>query len=146
MTTETDIIAPQGVTVDTSQGKIIVMPIKVGQIPAFADAISTFIDEYKDKGINIEQLEEVDIDIVEAITKHGNTVLNAAAIATRQEKEIIEALDLEEFAKLVAAVFRVNIDFFVKRVLPALQAAKGLADNGLGQTPSNPSQEGQASA
>jgi hypothetical protein len=50
-------------------------------------------------------------------------VITATAVASRRPKEWVEGLALDEAIRLAAAVFEVNADFFVQRVVPAVQHA-----------------------
>jgi len=51
--------------------------------------------------------------------------LAAIAIAARKPQDWVEALSLDDAITLATALFEVNADFFVQRVVPTLQQASG---------------------
>ncbi|MCB1630603.1 MAG: hypothetical protein H7A12_07270 [Pseudomonadales bacterium] len=65
----------------------------------------------------------------------GDDLVRAVAIATDQTEDWLGELLPDEFLPLVTAVVEVNADFFVRRVLPALNAATETTLATLGMTP-----------
>jgi hypothetical protein len=90
-------------------------PIRVGEIPKILSAIKPFSD----------QLMADQIDWLGIVTQHGDSLLAAIAIAARKPQDWVEALSLDDAITLATALFEVNADFFVQRVVPTLQQAAG---------------------
>lgn len=119
-------------------------PITVGQLPRFVKAIrpafgalvalvpaasspggqagqgaEPFIGNVGDAAA--EAAESVDaVELLGLIADHGDAINEAVAIVTGEPREVIEALNLEEAAEVLRAVWAVNQDFFTQRVLPLL--------------------------
>lgn len=74
-------------------------------------------------------------DLATVITVGGEDLVRAVAIATDQTEDRLGELLPDEFLALVTAVVDVNADFFVRRVLPALNAATETTLATLGVTP-----------
>lgn len=80
-----------------------------------------------------------DPDWLALLTEHGDAILDALAIAARRPREWVEALSLDNAVQLATALFEVNVDFFVQRVVPAIQSAAARIDRNVraaGMTPS----------
>lgn len=92
-----------------------ISPIRVGEIPKILSAIKPFSD----------QLMADQIDWLWIVTQHGDSLLAAIAIAARKPQDWVEALSLDDAITLATALFEVNADFFVQRVVPTMQQAAG---------------------
>ena len=57
------------------------------------------------------------------LAEHGEAVIDAVAIASRRPPEWVTNLALDDAVRLAEAVFEVNADFFIQRVLPSLTEA-----------------------
>ncbi|OED39004.1 hypothetical protein AB833_17340 [Chromatiales bacterium (ex Bugula neritina AB1)] len=90
-----------------------IAPIRVGDIPKLLTAIQPFS----------EQLLAEQIDWFAIVTHHGERLLQAMAIAARKPLQWVEALALDDAIQLATALFEVNADFFIQRVMPALRQA-----------------------
>lgn len=65
-------------------------------------------------------------------------MIEAVAIASRRPNEWVAGLELDEAIRLAQAVFEVNADFFIRRLLPAITEAAGRIGPRLGgPAPSN---------
>lgn len=133
---ELSVIEPIAESVPFRGAEVRVEPLKVGQLAAFARAL---------RGMSVATILAAGRGdpgaLFTLVTEHGDQIIEACAIATRQTRESIEQADTDEFILLAATVIRVNLDFFVRR-LPAMleQAARvrGLVANGDGPTRSTP--------
>ncbi len=112
--------------------EITIQPVTIRRIGKVANAIGRV-------HVNMQQPTE-DI-LVELITWHTEDMIEAIVAATGLESAFVAALEFDDFAKLLLAVFKVNQSFFDR--LPAL--AGGLevviASVGRGQRPSPISNE-----
>lgn len=102
-------------------------PLKLGEIPGFARAIRPLASSLS-----------VSPDWLGLLAEHGDAVIDAVAIASRQPKAWLDALELDDAVNLTEAVFEVNADFFIQRVWPSLNAAAAQIGNRMpGATPSS---------
>ena len=87
-------------------------PLKVGELPAFARAVQPVAASLS-----------ASPDWLALLAEHGEAVIEAVAIASRRPAEWVAGLGLDEAVRLAEAVFEVNADFFIQRVLPSLTEA-----------------------
>ena len=132
MTDEYNAIEPIATEVNFRGAKRHITPLKVGQLPKFARAI---------KGIGADGLAALETGdvagIFDLIAVHGEQIIEAASVASNIERKEIEEADSDELLLLIAAVMRVNADFFARRLLPTIKA-QAQAMNGAGLTQSTP--------
>jgi len=88
-------------------------PIRLGEVPSLARVLAPLAG----------QIGREDTDWLELLAQHGGSVLTALSIASRKPREWIDQLPVDEAIRLAAALLEVNADFFVHRVVPALEAA-----------------------
>ncbi|AOS78350.1 hypothetical protein Q5W_04885 [Hydrogenophaga sp. PBC] len=102
--------APKVVTVaDTA---IELTPIRLGELPRLLATVRPIAADLS-----------AEPDWFDLLARHGEAVLELLTLATRRERAWVNDLSLEEAVTLAAAVFEVNADFFVRRVVPAIQGA-----------------------
>ena len=87
-------------------------PLKIGELPAFVRAIRPFATYIG-----------VEVDWLALFGERGEDVLVALAVAARRPREWVAQLSLDAAIQLAEAVFEVNADFFIRRVLPSLTEA-----------------------
>jgi hypothetical protein len=87
-------------------------PIRLGELPRLLAAVRPLAADLS-----------VEPDWLALLARHGEAVLELLTLATRRERAWINDLSLEDAVQLAAAVFEVNADFFVGRVVPAIQGA-----------------------
>lgn len=88
------------------------MPLKVGELPAFARAVQPMVQRLS-----------ASPDWLALMADDGEAVIEAVSIASRRPLEWVAGLDLDDAVRLAQAVFEVNADFFVRRLMPAIDAA-----------------------
>ena len=96
-------------------------PLKVGELPAFARAVQPVVDSLS-----------VSNDWMALLAKHGEAVIAAVAIASRRPAAWVAGLELDEAVRLADAVFEVNADFFIRRLLPVITETAGRIGQRLG--------------
>lgn len=111
-----DILDPPSVEVTLNGRPVTIRPLTVGQIPAFARAIRPLGDLFQ----RIESLTTA--DVLDMLADHGEQVIEAAAVATGLQGEDLQDVNPGEFVSLVAAVIRVNADFFRRALTAGRQA------------------------
>lgn len=111
-----DTLVPHGAEVTLAGETLHILPLKVGQMPAFVRAISPMM----------QQLARNHIDWLELFGMHGDALLTAVSIATGKPRTWIDALDADEAIVLAAKVIEVNADFFTRKVMPRLNQELGV--------------------
>jgi len=113
-------------------------PLKVKDLPAFLAAIEPIAQELM-RG-----------DIMAALARHADRVIEATAIGAGVERAWLEEQTPDVLVDLAAKVLEVNADFFARAVLPRLtDAAETLAritETASGGTSGSPGSSPQASA
>lgn len=120
---------PQPQSLEIAGDTLALTPIRVGEVPALLAAIKPIAPH----------LVNGDPDWLALLTEHGDAILDALAIVARRPREWVEALSLDDAVQLATALFEVNVDFFVQRVVPAIQSAAARIDRNVravGMTPS----------
>ncbi|QKS31495.1 MAG: hypothetical protein HT579_04235 [Candidatus Accumulibacter similis] len=108
---------PLPVSIEIRGETLDLTPLRVGELPAFVRAIRPFA----------EQLTTA-IDWLGICADHGESLLEAVALASRRPRLWVDGLALDEAIRLAEALLEVNADFFVRRVSPEIdRVARRLA-------------------
>ena len=105
-------LPPVPLSIEIAGERIDLTPLKVGEVPAFARAVQPIA-----AGLSGSP------DWLALLADHGEAVIAAIAIATRRPVVWVAGLDLDEAVRLAEAVFGVNADFFIQRLLPSVTQA-----------------------
>ena len=105
-------LPPVPVTLVIGGERLDLTPLKVGDVPAFARAVQPVAASLS-----------ASPDWLALLAEHGEAVIDAVAIASRRPPEWVTNLALDDAVHLAEAVFEVNADFFIQRVLPSLTEA-----------------------
>ena len=105
-------LPPVPVTLVIGGERLDLTPLKVGDVPAFARAVQPLAASLS-----------ASPDWLALLAEHGEAVIDAVAIASRRPPEWVTNLALDDAVHLAEAVFEVNADFFIQRVLPSLTEA-----------------------
>ena len=116
-------LPPVPVFVEIAGEHIDLAPLKVGEVPAFARAVQPIAASLS-----------ASPDWLALMAEHGEAAIAAIAVATRRPVEWVAGLDLDEAVRLAEAVFGVNADFFIRRLLPSVTQAAAR----IGQTLESP--------
>lgn len=113
---ELEQLQPQSVVVKVRAEAVIVTPILVKELAAFTKAVASML----------QTIQEADPDNLMTILlmSHTEAIIRAIAIGIRRDMDFVNNLDIDDLVKLGNAVLEVNIDFFIQRVLPALQQGR----------------------
>ncbi len=86
-----------------------IVPLKVGELPAFARAVRPIAAKLGP-----------DPDWLQLLSEDGEAVILAVAIACRRAPDWVAGLAVDEAVCLGEALFQVNADFFIRRVVPQI--------------------------
>ena len=114
-------LPPVPVTLVIGGERLDLTPLKVGDVPAFARAVQPVAASLS-----------VSPDWLALLAEHGEAVIDAIAIASRRPPEWVTNLEIDDAVRLAEAVFEVNADFFIQRVLPSLTEAATRVSQTLG--------------
>ena len=114
-------LPPVPVTLVVGGERLELTPLKVGDVPAFARAVQPVAASLS-----------ASPDWLALLAEHGEAVIDAVAIASRRPPEWVTNLALDDAVRLAEAVFEVNADFFIQRVLPSLTEAATRVSQTLG--------------
>ena len=114
-------LPPAPVTLVIGSERLELTPLKVGDVPAFARAVQPVAASLS-----------ASPDWLALLAEHGEAVIDAVAIASRRPPEWVTNLALDDAVRLAEAVFEVNADFFIQRVLPSLTEAATRVSQTLG--------------
>lgn len=89
--------------------------MKIGQIPKFTRIIRPIVPEVSGK--NLDQN-----TILDLIADHGESIIEAVAVATNLPINTVQLIDPDDFVDIVFLVIEVNADFFAKRLAPMMQS------------------------
>lgn len=91
---------------------ITITPLRVGQLPSFFKAVKPIIGSLTQESINW----------IAILSDYGDAIITAISIAIKKDREWVEALATDEAMLLAAKVIEVNSDFFMKAVMPKINA------------------------
>ena len=121
-----DTLVPLTQVLELAGQRLTISPLLVGELPAMLKAVRPFAEQLTGEP-----------DWLALLCDHGDALLAALALASRQPRDRVDALALDEAITLAAAVFEVNADFFVRRVAPKVgDLAQSLNGRLAGSTPS----------
>lgn len=114
-------LPPVPVTLVIGGERLDLTPLRVGDVPAFARAVQPVAASLS-----------ASPDWLALLALHGEAVIDAVAIASRRPSEWVTSLAIDDAVRLAEAVFEVNADFFIQRVLPSLTEAATRVSQTLG--------------
>lgn len=146
-----ELLAPRRARVVRFRGEDIeITPLTVRQLADFAPHARPLVQAVNDSLSGVELSKEglaeaINLTaILGLIESHTDNVLSAASAATGKPKDWLGDGTPDEFLELVTAVVAVNIDFFARRLLPAIARNVSvvytlIGSSGGGPTPSSSS-------
>lgn len=107
-------MTPASVEVKVGGEILTVSPIRVKELPQLMRVAKPF-------EADLNRKIEGKADIIRMLAAHPDNLIEAVAICCRKPVEWVHALELDEFVQVALAVIGVNSDFFIQKVLPAVQ-------------------------
>lgn len=121
------VLPPVPIEIRVAAQTIALTPLVLGELPAFAKAVQPFTADLA-----------IEPDWLRLLGSHGDSMIEAMAIASRQSREWIAGLALDEAIFLAQSLFEVNADFFIQRVVPKLgEAVSRIGSQLAGPTPAS---------
>ncbi len=108
-----DAFPPTPQSMEIAGVELAITPIRVGEIPALLAAVRPFA----------HRLVDGEPDWLELLADHGEALITAIAVASRQPQDWVAVLEMDDAIRLATTLFEVNADFFVQRVVPTIQHA-----------------------
>lgn len=105
-------LPPVPVFIDIGGERIDLSPLKLGELPGFARAIAPVAAHLS-----------ASPDWLALFSNEGEALIDALALAARRPRDWVAALATDEALHLAEAVFTVNADFFIRRLLPDVTQA-----------------------
>ncbi|MGV1045260.1 DUF6631 family protein [Limnohabitans sp.] len=102
-----NVLVPQARALELAGQRLTISPLVVGELPAMLKVVRPFAEQLSG-----------DPDWLTLLCDHGEALLGALSIASRQPRDWVHGLALDDAITLAATVFEVNADFFVRRVAP----------------------------
>ncbi len=103
-------LPPESLILAVGGDQLEITPLRIGELPAFARAV---------KPIAAHLTLQPDWMLI--LSEDGEALILALALACRRPPEWLAGLSLDEAIQVAEAVFEVNADFFIQRVVPQLQ-------------------------
>lgn len=136
---ELEVLEPEGSSVKYRGEAVEVRPLQVGQIPKLVRKAKGAVNVVlaMDHLPDTNDLGFIDL-LMDMAGTHGEELYEGVAICVGKDPTWIAGGELDEFVLLATRVFEVNRDFFVRRLVPLLGAARAAKEtNGAGPTPSS---------
>lgn len=84
-------------------------------------------------------------DYLAALVVDADAALQTLSVAARMPREEVDTLQMDVLIELAGAVVEVNVDFFVRAVMPAMGRARDRATRALAGSTSSPNSSAQDS-
>lgn len=116
--------------------KMIIKKLRVKQIRQVMEIIRPVAAQ-----VNVKSIKEA--DVLALVSEHTDTVLNLVSVLSEMDKDKFEELAVDDLVTITTKVLEVNLDFFIKNVLPKFSEVLSSLTNAVtgiptpGQTGSN---------
>ena len=129
------VFGPEPEEFDLSIGKVLVRPMKMGQIRKMIEVAGDLFPKVMMMAEEMKATGEISVSALGEIA--GTKFMDLIGIAVNRKAVELDELDPDEFVKVVAKVMVVNMSFFGQTLPPILAAAKlavaeAAAKNGVG--------------
>lgn len=108
-------VVPKAVEVTIKSETLTIKPFKFAQLPKVFKLIQPILDT-----LNTLQGQSRPALIAAIIAEHGDRVVELVKMTTGKDQAWADELDMDEGASILGAILEVNLDFFIKGVLPTI--------------------------
>lgn len=112
-TSELNVALATGVEVNVKGEAIKIAPLKLGQLPVIFEKMKTVTAILMNNELTPEALTEM-------LSSGSTEVFDLMSLVLKKDREWIDDLDLDDGVALLTAILEVNLDFFVRKVLPLI--------------------------
>ena len=121
-------IIPTPVFVEVAGEKVQIRTIKVKYLSLVLKEIQPFASVFKQSQENV--------DLIQVAMDHIDNVIVLVATLVEKPQEWVEELEIDELVSVFTKLVEVNIDFFIRKVIPSLSEGMGKLNSDLKrQTP-----------
>lgn len=111
-------LMPQGKEIRIRDANLTIKPFKFGELPKVFKAVDPISKALFDGLVGGNQIEA----ITKLVANGGDNIIDLMVIGSKQSREWVEDLEMDEGIDVFAAILEVNASFFVQRVLPTLNS------------------------
>lgn len=126
MSQELSLLLPTGKEISIAGANLTIKPFKFGELPKVFKAIEPITGKL---GALLSGKPDVSA-IASLLGGGGDSIIDLMVIGSKQSREWIEGLEMDEGVEVLTTIFEVNADFFTRKVLPLINA-KMEANSGL---------------
>lgn len=127
MSNELEQFSPTPMVLMAGGRSVEITPIRVRELAAFTRAVQPLVRAVGSGG-----------DIAALLAEHADAVIEATAVGARLERGFVEGLALDELYDLADAVLAVNLDFFMRGLLPRIGKSSSRLTAAMAGLPSMP--------
>lgn len=110
-----DAVIPSSGKLTIGGKELVIRQLKVGAVPTVLRAVQPIA------GLLMNT--ETKVDFTQMFMLHSDECLNLLSILCGEDRDWVDNLEIDEAITLFNALLEVNLDFFVRRVLPLLSGA-----------------------
>lgn len=115
-----EVLFPTGKEVTVQNTTIVIKPFKFGELSKVFKVIDPIIDPlFTALNTSTNQIQLISKIIVDS----SESVMDLISISTKQPRDWIDSLEMDEGLQLFTTILEVNSDFFVHKVLPLLNSS-----------------------
>lgn len=119
MSTELAQLFPTGKEISISDANLTIKPFKFGELPKVFKAIEPLTPTLS--RMFVEKQADVST-IASMIAEGGDSVIDLMVVGSKQPREWVTELEIDEGVELLVSIIEVNADFFIQKVLPRMNA------------------------
>lgn len=115
MSNELTQLFPTGKEISINDENLTIKPFKFGELPKVFKAIGPLTSTLG----NILQNRDINFSSIAAlIMEGGDSIIDLMVIGSRKPRDWVDELEMDQGVEVLTAIFEVNADFFIRKVLP----------------------------
>lgn len=115
---ELEVLYPQNKSISIKGVDLTIQPFKFGQLQSVFKTIEPVAQIFAQL-VDREQNNQIQV-ITSIITNGGDNIRDFLVIGTKQSKEWVDDLEVDEAIEVLTALVEVNTGFFIQKILPKL--------------------------
>jgi len=109
-------VIPEYQSIVIADQEVIIRQIRIGQLPAVLRAVQP---------LSHMLMQAAPLDIKSMLMLYADDCLTLLQVLSGRPRDWVDALEVDDAIALFSALLEVNLDFFVRRVLPLLPQVMG---------------------